>query len=231
MSTRLIASAPFAPKPRTAMPLSHRWTLARYLLEERRRFPGASGELNALILDISLACKAIARVVAYGELSEDLGAVAAWPPGGDVGTQGEVQRPLDVLSNQIFTRMNEWNGHHGRHGQRRIARTGSDSRDLPAWQVSAGVRAAGRQQPHRRQRLGGHHIFHPARAATSHRQRARRGGGRLSAAWCGAGGRGLRHLWAYHATGAHGGQRRGRLHAEPQPRRIRAHAQHHQRAA
>ena len=93
------------------MPLSHRWTLARYLIEERRRFPDASGELNALILDISLACKAIARVVAFGELSEDLGAVAALPSGGDVCAQGEVQRPLDVLSNQIFTRMNEWNGH------------------------------------------------------------------------------------------------------------------------
>jgi fructose-1,6-bisphosphatase I/sedoheptulose-1,7-bisphosphatase len=25
--------------------------------------------------------------------------------------QGEVQKPLDVLSNEIFIRMNEWNGH------------------------------------------------------------------------------------------------------------------------
>ena len=52
------------------MPLSHRWTLTRYLIEERRRFPEASGDLNALILDISLACKAIARIVSFGELGD-----------------------------------------------------------------------------------------------------------------------------------------------------------------
>ncbi|HOL38604.1 MAG TPA: hypothetical protein PLT38_12315, partial [Rubrivivax sp.] len=31
------------------MPLTGRWTLTRYLIEERRRYPQASGELNALI--------------------------------------------------------------------------------------------------------------------------------------------------------------------------------------
>lgn len=50
------------------MPLTGRWTLTRYLIEERRRYPQARGELNALILDISLACKAIARIVAMGQL-------------------------------------------------------------------------------------------------------------------------------------------------------------------
>ena len=34
------------------MPLTGRWTLTRYLIEERRRYPQASGELNALILDV-----------------------------------------------------------------------------------------------------------------------------------------------------------------------------------
>ena len=41
--------------------LADRTTLTQYLIEERRRYPGASGELNALILDIALACKAISR--------------------------------------------------------------------------------------------------------------------------------------------------------------------------
>jgi fructose-1,6-bisphosphatase I/sedoheptulose-1,7-bisphosphatase len=90
------------------MPLSHRWTLTRYLIEERRRFPTASGDLNALVLDVALACKAIARVVAFGELGDSLGAV---PMGGTVNVQGEAQKPLDLLSNEIFIRMNEWNGH------------------------------------------------------------------------------------------------------------------------
>jgi fructose-1,6-bisphosphatase I/sedoheptulose-1,7-bisphosphatase len=91
------------------MPLSHRWTLTRYLIEQRRRFPQASGDLNALILDISLACKAIARIVAFGELGDSL-AVAATAQAGGVNVQGEVQKPLDVLSNEVFIRMNEWNG-------------------------------------------------------------------------------------------------------------------------
>ena len=92
------------------MPLSQRWTLTRYLIEQRRRFPQASGDLNALILDVSLACKAIARIVAFGELGDAL-SPAALPEAGGVNVQGEVQKPLDLLSNEIFVRMNEWSGH------------------------------------------------------------------------------------------------------------------------
>ncbi|MBK9136615.1 MAG: class 1 fructose-bisphosphatase [Betaproteobacteria bacterium] len=106
------------------MPLSGRWTLTRYLIEERRRFPGASGDFNALVLDVAMACKAIARIVAFGTLADTVGtsmpngigadvngANGAGPLGGQVNVQGEVQKPLDVLSNEIFVRMNEWNGH------------------------------------------------------------------------------------------------------------------------
>ncbi len=91
------------------MPLSKRWTLTRYLIEERRRYPQASGDLNALILDVSLACKAIARIVAFGELGDSL-MQAPQPQAGALNVQGEVQKPLDVLSNEIFVRMNEWSG-------------------------------------------------------------------------------------------------------------------------
>ncbi len=92
------------------MPLSQRWTLTRYLIEQRRRFPNASGDLNALLLDVSLACKAIARIVAFGDLADsfDQAAIAA---SGAVNVQGEVQKRLDVLSNEIFIRMTDWNGH------------------------------------------------------------------------------------------------------------------------
>jgi fructose-1,6-bisphosphatase I / sedoheptulose-1,7-bisphosphatase len=92
------------------MPLSHRWTLTRYLIEQRRRFPQASGDLNALILDVALACKAIARIVAQGVLAMPVDP-AAPSLGGALNVQGEVQKPLDVLSNEIFIRMNEWSGH------------------------------------------------------------------------------------------------------------------------
>ena len=92
------------------MPLSQRWTLTRYLIEQRRRFPQASGDLNALILDISIACKAIARIVALGQLGDTTAAAMPVEAGG-INVQGEVQKPLDILSNDIFIRMNEWNGH------------------------------------------------------------------------------------------------------------------------
>jgi fructose-1,6-bisphosphatase I/sedoheptulose-1,7-bisphosphatase len=84
--------------------------LTQFLIEERRRFPTASGDLNALILDVALACKAIARSVAFGELGGVLGnhSTAA---GSSVNVQGETQKKLDVLSNEVFIRMNEWGGH------------------------------------------------------------------------------------------------------------------------
>jgi fructose-1,6-bisphosphatase I/sedoheptulose-1,7-bisphosphatase len=55
------------------MTTRRRFTLTQYLIEQRRRFPGASGDFNALLLDVALACKAIARSVAFGELSSVLG--------------------------------------------------------------------------------------------------------------------------------------------------------------
>ena len=36
-------------------------TLTQFLIEERRRFPAASGDFNSLLLDVASACKAIAR--------------------------------------------------------------------------------------------------------------------------------------------------------------------------
>jgi fructose-1,6-bisphosphatase I/sedoheptulose-1,7-bisphosphatase len=91
------------------MPLSNRRTLTQYLIEQRRRFPGASGELNALILDVSMACKAIARSVAFGALGDPSTQHLA-AQGGDTNVQGEVQKPLDVVSNEFFVRTTEWSG-------------------------------------------------------------------------------------------------------------------------
>jgi len=84
--------------------LTDRTTLTQFLIEERRRHPGASGELNALILDVALACKAIAKKVAYGALGDVLGSA------GTTNVQGETQKKLDVTANEIFVRANEWGG-------------------------------------------------------------------------------------------------------------------------
>ena len=91
------------------MPHTNRSTLTQFLIEERRRFPSASGDFNALILDVAIACKAIARAVAFGELGGAMGNHAA-DLGGSVNVQGETQKKLDVLSNDVFIRRTEWAG-------------------------------------------------------------------------------------------------------------------------
>jgi fructose-1,6-bisphosphatase I / sedoheptulose-1,7-bisphosphatase len=109
------------------MPFSKRFTLTQYLIEERRRFPSASGDFNALVLDVALACKAIARAVAFGELGGVLGNHEA-EAGGSINVQGETQKKLDVLSNAYFTRLNEWSGH--------LAGMASEEMDTP-YQIPA----------------------------------------------------------------------------------------------
>jgi len=104
------------------MPLSHRWTLTRYLIEERRRFPEASGRLNGLVLDVSLACKSIARIVAQGRLDGELDFVLPVP----VGASAEEPERLDRLAHELFLRQNEWNGH--------LAGMACDAVDEP-WQI------------------------------------------------------------------------------------------------
>lgn len=84
--------------------LTDRTTLTQFLIEERRRYPSASGDLNALILDVALACKAIAKRVAYGALGGVIGTAAT------TNVQGETQQKLDLVANDLFLRANEWGG-------------------------------------------------------------------------------------------------------------------------
>ena len=99
------------------MPLSRRSTLTQFLIEERRRYPEASGDFNALILNVALACKAIARSVSFGALGDILGSH------GSTNVQGETQQKLDVLSNDMFIRATEWGGH--------LAGMASEEMELP----------------------------------------------------------------------------------------------------
>lgn len=84
--------------------LADHTTLVQFLIEERRRHPGASGDLNGLILDVALACKAISNRVALGALGGVLGSAD------HTNVQGEVQQKLDVLANEYFLRATEWSG-------------------------------------------------------------------------------------------------------------------------
>ncbi len=89
--------------------VTNRATLTQFLIEERSRFPNASGDFNGLILNVALACKRIALAVAHGSLGGFSGDVA--DAGGAVNVQGETQKKMDVISNDTFIQMTEWGGH------------------------------------------------------------------------------------------------------------------------
>jgi fructose-1,6-bisphosphatase I / sedoheptulose-1,7-bisphosphatase len=87
------------------MLLADRTTLVQFLIEERRRFPAASGELNAVILDVALACKAIARALAHGTLANAPGMQP-----GEIETGTTAQRAA-LAAREIFVHTSEWGGH------------------------------------------------------------------------------------------------------------------------
>ena len=80
-------------------------TITEFLIEEQRQIKGASGDFTALVNDIVIACKAISSAVRYGSLVGVLGTADT------ENIQGETQKKLDVISNNLFIKRNEWAGH------------------------------------------------------------------------------------------------------------------------
>jgi fructose-1,6-bisphosphatase I len=71
-------------------------TIERYIIEQERNFPEATGELSSLLYDLALASKMIANKVRLAGLIDVLGAE------GSDNVQGEAQQKLDVLANDII---------------------------------------------------------------------------------------------------------------------------------
>jgi len=85
--------------------MSGRTTLAKFLIEDEREAPGDRGGLGRLLLDLASAIKEIAALSGRGALAGALG---------DAGTengQGEKQKTLDILANEILLGACEWGGH------------------------------------------------------------------------------------------------------------------------
>ncbi len=72
-----------------------RITLTRFIVEQQLRHPQATGQFSGLLDAICTACKCIANVAAKGALAGALG------DAGSSNVQGEQQKKLDVLSNEI----------------------------------------------------------------------------------------------------------------------------------
>jgi len=80
-------------------------SLTQFLIEEQRDKQHINADLRLLIEVVARACKAISIAVGKGALGGVLGSA------GTENVQGEVQKKLDVLSNEILLEANEWGGH------------------------------------------------------------------------------------------------------------------------
>jgi fructose-1,6-bisphosphatase I len=82
-----------------------RVSLTQYLVEEQRQNNTIPAELRLLIEVVARACKTISHSVGKGALGEVLGTADT------ENIQGEVQKKLDIISNEILLEANEWGGH------------------------------------------------------------------------------------------------------------------------
>ena len=82
-----------------------RTTLTQFIIEEQRQAAGATGDFTGLLNDIATACKVIGNAVSKGALVGVLGSAGA------ENVQGEVQKKLDIIANDVMLKSNEWAGH------------------------------------------------------------------------------------------------------------------------
>lgn len=80
-------------------------TLTRFILEQERLYPGATGEFTGLMSDIATAAKIVAREVSKAGLVDIIGMT------GKSNVHGEDVQKLDVFANTTFIKTLEASGH------------------------------------------------------------------------------------------------------------------------
>ena len=80
-------------------------SLSRYLVEQQRERGAITPELRLLLEVVARACKGISHSVNKGALGGVLGSA------GSENVQGEVQKKLDLIANEVLIEANEWGGH------------------------------------------------------------------------------------------------------------------------
>ncbi len=80
-------------------------SLTQYLVEQQRQHGHIPGQLRLLIEVVARACKRISISVNKGALGGVLGSAQT------ENVQGEVQKKLDIISNEVLIEANEWGGH------------------------------------------------------------------------------------------------------------------------
>ena len=85
--------------------MSARISLTRYLVEKQRVAGLIPSDLRLLIEVVARACKGISHAVTKGALGGVLGTADT------ENVQGEVQKKLDIIANEVLIEANEWGGH------------------------------------------------------------------------------------------------------------------------
>jgi fructose-1,6-bisphosphatase I len=85
--------------------MAKRISLTRYLVEQQRVAGHIPSELRLLLEVVARACKSISQAVNKGALGGVLGTA------GSENVQGEVQKKLDIIANEVLIEANEWGGH------------------------------------------------------------------------------------------------------------------------
>jgi fructose-1,6-bisphosphatase I len=80
-------------------------SLSRYLVEQQRAKNHIPPELRLLLEVVARACKSISHAVNKGALGGVLGSAHS------ENVQGEVQKKLDIIANEVLIEANEWGGH------------------------------------------------------------------------------------------------------------------------
>ena len=80
-------------------------SLTRYLVEQQRVDGSIPAQLRLLLEVVARACKSISMAVNKGALGGVLGSADS------ENVQGEVQKKLDIISNEVLIEANEWGGH------------------------------------------------------------------------------------------------------------------------
>src|SRR3546814_4115768 len=94
-------------------------TLTRFLIEQQRQANAIPPQLRLLIETVARTCKTISHSVSKGALGEVLGSL------GSENVQGEVQKKLDVIANELLLDANEWGGHLAAMADRKSTRLNS----------------------------------------------------------------------------------------------------------
>jgi fructose-1,6-bisphosphatase I len=85
--------------------MTRRVSLTQYLIEQQRLQGHIPAELRLLIEVVARACKRISISVNKGALGDVMGSADS------ENVQGEIQKKLDIIANEVLIEANEWGGH------------------------------------------------------------------------------------------------------------------------